>query len=216
MTTVPFGTHGTQSPKSTRPGLAGPFHQQHEGIPEPANKPTNESFYECSACGRRISRGDALQRAWGDKADGLLSHPMLEEAAPQIWAFEVEKFKVFHECVPLPSVDEVARQWPKLAVLKLLRYSAFWWLGMLLIAWLSGRRITVNSPFLGFFVVLGFVALVAPVMLALSFPVLDGEMRRVWTEGILSEWNDWKRSLVERNLERRRRRSSWVGVSNRP
>src|ERR1700736_122773 len=82
ITTVPFGTPGTHSPKSTRPGLAGPFDAQHEGIPDPANMPTNESFYECSLCAQRISRGEALQRAWGDKADSLLRHPMLEEAAP--------------------------------------------------------------------------------------------------------------------------------------
>ena len=215
ITTVPIGKQASPSVKSTTPGPAGRPDEQHEGRPDRANTATNEEFYECSSCGRRISRSDSLRRQWGDKADSLLSHPKFIEAAPQIWAFEVEKFKAFHKCEPVPSVDEVARDWPKLAVLRLFRYTVLWWLVILLVAWLSNQRITAGFAVWGLFAVLGFLTLVVPLMLALSFPVLDGEMRREWAQGILREWNDWKRYLLEQNLERRKRKSSWSGFSNR-
>jgi len=216
ITTVPIGKQAAPSAQSITPGLTRPSDETHEGIVDRADTATNEAFYECPSCGRRIYRHDTLRREWGNQVVHLSPHPKLAEAAAVVWAFDVENFKAFHQCESVPSRDEIAREWPKLAALKLLRYTVSGWLGVLLIGWLTNRDLTVGDVFLSFLVIAGLFTFVVPLTLALSFPFLNAEMREVWSQGILSEWSDWKLELVVRNRERRRWKSLAPNSLNQP
>ncbi len=100
-------------------------------------------------------------------------------------------------CEPEISNLQIGPEWPRIAVWKLLRFTTGWWLGILFLAWLGNERLTANSAVWVFVAVLGFIVLIVPLFLALSFPLLNDEMRRAWAQGIMFEWAAWKSQLVE-------------------
>ena len=160
--------------------------------------------YQCSTCGRVLRRGDVLLQEWGDKAEEYMNAEFMAQAGDYLWDYALENFKAFHDCVPLPTEDEIRRHWKKLAFRRLLRYILVGWAVLVAASLFSGDRLRLQFVVFQLLACSFFFVVIIPLVVALSIPVADVRFRAAWARKIWNSWEEWKSSLVVDSNKRKR------------
>jgi hypothetical protein len=168
--------------------------------------------YQCPSCGRVLRRGDVLLQEWGDKAAEYMNAEFMAQAGDYVWDYALDNFKALHECVPVPTENEIRRKWKGLALRKLFRHIVVGWVILMGLSLLSGERLSFPLAILLLFACALFFAVGVPALIALSVPLSDVEFRTAWAHKNRTLWEDWKASLIA-DQNKRDRELARVGRS---
>jgi hypothetical protein len=160
--------------------------------------------YQCPSCGRSLQRGEVLLQEWGDKAGEYMNAEFMAQPGDYVWAHALDNFKAFHECVPVPTEDEIRGNWKRLAFRKLLRYILVGWAVLVGVSLFSDDRFNLELILFLLVACSFFFVVVIPLFVALSIPLTDVRFRTAWARKIWDMWEEWKSSLVAREKRRKR------------